>query len=230
MRIQKSIIVIALAIITMDMSGQKILSIDFDEIKTLTQDSLSYAYYPVLAKRLLEFDKNLTANEYKLLYYGSVFNENYNPYGKSDSENKFTELYKNGKNEEALPYGLKALKENPINLSLIFKLLIIYDQQENKEMVDNYVMIYFRLIEAIYASGTGKSEKTAMVVVCVSDEYSIIADMQLDLVKQALVGDCDKMFFDTKSQKLEKGQKPTKVLYFNVTKPLDYLQNMLKVQ
>lgn len=228
MRIQKITIGIILLLFTLNLSAQKINEIDFDLIKTQTQDSLSYHYYPILLQRFLEFDSTLTAYEYELLYYGNVFTEAYNPYSTSENETKFLELYKKQEYNNALPFGLEVIKENPINTKILFKLLVIYNQLEDNENEAKYASLYYNLLYTIYSSGDGKSAQTAIVVISVSDEYEIIAELQLNFVGQALVGDCDLINFNMKTQKKIKGKKPIKELYFNVSKPLDYLNDVFK--
>lgn len=228
MKFRKYLIPVILLFSSTTIYSQKISKIDFDKIKAMTQDSLSFQYYPVLLERFQSFDTTLSFEDYNMIYYGNVFTEMYNPYAKSESEKTFIDLYKKEKYDEAIQYGLSSLKENPVNLTVLFKLLVIYHHKNDMEKANAYAMLYYNLLGVIYLSGDGKSPETAMVVVNVSDEYEIIAELQLRNTSQALVGNCDLMTFDTKAQKVEKGQKKIKKLYFNVSKPLDYLNKLFK--
>ncbi len=208
--------------------GQKISNIDFDEVKRLTQDSLSDYYYPVLTKRFLELDAHLSAKEYSLIYYGSVFSKNYNPYGKSTAENQFLDVYKEKKYSEAIEIGVKVLEENPANLAVVYKIYAAYFLSNDKNTAKLYAEAYLSLLNAIYMSGDGKSFKTAYVVVGINDEYEILADLGLTITKQALVGNTDVLSIKTKGQKKQKGQKKIKELYFNVEMPFKQLMNQVK--
>lgn len=212
-----------ITLLTLNLSAQKIGTVDFDEIKLLTQDSLSETYYPKLIERFMNFDSTLTENDYKLLYYGNIFTESYNPYGTSNTEGEFLELYNKQEYTKALPLGMKVLEENPINTTILFKMYVIYYQLNDKENLNNYALLYYGLLSEIYYSGDGKTCETAMVVIKVSDEYEILSEMQVKLEMQSLVGDCDLIEFDTESQITDNEQNPIKELYFNVRIPLEYL-------
>jgi len=208
--------------------GQKILSVDFDAIKIEIQNSNSTNYYPLLVERFSNFDSTLTFNEYKLLYYGSTFQDNYSPYGTNSKETDFYKEYNNKNFKAAIPIGEEILKENPINIKLIFKLMVSYHQLDEEIKSKNYARNYYRLLDVIYNSGDGKSIKTAYVVIVISDEYQILSDLRLFNTSQALFGVTDILTIDTKNQKIEKGKKKIKELYFNVSKPLSNLSQMFK--
>lgn len=208
--------------------GQKVLSVDFDAIKLEIEDSNSTNYYPSLLERFSNFDSTLTLNEYKLLYYGSTFQENYSPYGADSKESDFYKEYNTKNFKTAIPIGEALLKENPINVTLIFKLMVSHYQLDEETTSRNYARNYYHLLDVIYNSGDGKSIKTAYVVINVSDEYQIISDLRLFNTSQALVGVTDVLTIDTKNQKVEKGQQKIKELYFNVSKPLSHLNKMFK--
>jgi len=223
MKTLRTSIIALLTLISFNISAQMVGEIDFDNIKALTQDSLSETYYPKLINRFMSYDTTLTEYEYKLLYYGNVFTDAYNPYATSDAENEFLELYNKQEYTKAIPLGMKVLEENPINTTVLFKMLVIYNQLADEINEERFAMLYYGLLTQVYYSGDGKTCESAMVVIRVTDEYEIMAELQVNLEMQALVGDCDLIEFDTKSQKLEKGEKPLKELYFNVRMPLDYL-------
>lgn len=208
--------------------GQKILSVDFDAIKLEIEDSNSTNYYPLLLEQFSNFDSTLTLNEYKLLYYGSTFQKKYSPYGADSKESAFYKEYNTKNFKAAIPIGEEILKENPINVTLLFKLMVSHFQLDEETKSKNYARSYYRLLDVIYNSGDGSSIKTAYVVINVSDEYQIISDLRLFNTSQALVGVTDVLTIDTKNQKVEKGQKKIKELYFNVSKPLSHLNQMFK--
>lgn len=200
--------------------AQKISNIDFDEIQKLITDSSSTYYYPKLLARLQDGDSTLTLKEYQCLYYGYSFSDSYSPYGESDDENSFMKHYQKENYGKALPYGLKVLKENPINPKITFKVAVCYNQAGDKNMARFYANRYYSFLDAIYSSGDGKSIETAYVVLSVGDEYEILAEKELQVTQQSLVGHTDVMTLDTKSQK---GPDKIKTMYFDVTKPFESL-------
>lgn len=68
---------------------------------------------------------------------------------------------------------------------------------------------------------TEKTAATAFVVMCISDEYELMANLQVTNTSQSLVGDCDLM-------KLKENDLGLDKLYFNVSKPLESMMNMFK--
>lgn len=217
------LILLLFAGITGTVSGQRISDIDFDFIRSQTQDSTSEFYYPVLLQRFLNGDTTLTPEDYRYLYYGNVYSDKYNPYGTSENEKKFLELYAKKEFREALNPGLEELNDNPVNMTLLYRIMVCYYRLGEKETMNQYVDMYYSLLNTVYYSGDGKSMKTAYVVIKVQDEYEVLSDLELERTKQALVGDTDVLTISQKGQKPAKGEKKIKTLYFNVSQSLDHL-------
>jgi len=208
--------------------SQNISNVNFDEIKLKIKDSTSSTYYPKLIKRFIEFDKTLTNDDYKLIYYGNVYQSYYSPYGDSDNQDKFMELYKSEKYTEAIPLGEKVIQENAVNPKILFKLLVCHYTTGDTVTAKKYAKLYWGLLNRIYESGDGNGINSAYVVISVDDEYEILADLSLSMTKQALVGVTDVLTISKKGQKPPKGQKKITKLYFNVSKPFGHLGDMLK--
>ncbi|MBK7639492.1 MAG: DUF4919 domain-containing protein [Bacteroidetes bacterium] len=111
--------------------GQRISNIDFDSIKLETNNAASPFYYDSLLVKYFNFQDvpqfdydTLTPHEFKLLYYGAVFQPFYQPKDETENESKFLDLYKENKFAEAIPFGVLGVKENPMNLSLIHKVAL----------------------------------------------------------------------------------------------------------
>lgn len=201
--------------------GQKIARIDFDEIKRAVSDSTSVNYYPTLVARVLDLDTTLSTEEYKCLYYGNVFQSYYHPYGATDKQKEFREKYNIEEGfRETERLGLEVLRENPVNLKVLLKMIFLYNKNDQKDKATVYAKIYVSFLEVIYASGTGKDCENGFVVISVDDEYRIAGNLGLTVVQQALVGECDRLKFSRKGQKR---RNRIKELYFNVRMPLTYL-------
>ena len=222
------LLLVAMGCFFQNLSAQKISEIDMDLIKKETQDSLSPTYYPTLIDRLLAFDTTLTKHEYQLLYYGNVFYKSYNPYGNAKQESEFMLLFKKQDYEEAIPLGKQVLQENPVNIDIIFKLMVCYHQLDKKVMAKKYAKNYYAFLETIYNSGDGKGIKSAYVVIKVSDEYAILGDLDLKIVQQALRGTTDVLTISkgSRGNANKKKKKRIKELYFNVSLPFAQLSKM----
>ncbi len=211
-----------------NLSAQHISKIDFDQIKKTTTDSFSRHYYPLLIQRFLRFDTTLTVDDFPLIYYGYVFTKDYNPYHTGANEDKFLKLFKQKKYGEAIPLGKEVLNENPVNIKVLYCMLVCFDRQGDRPSARNYANLYFPLLNVIYNSGDGKSIETAYVVTTVADEYELLGDLNLSSNEQALVGDTDVLTIDQEGQNMGSAKEKVKTLYFNVSKPLNNLAEMFQ--
>jgi hypothetical protein len=236
MKRKKNILVFLSIILLGNLYAQKVSNIDFDKIKLTVQDSSSNYHYPYLIERFLDFETDLMENEYHYIYYGSIYQDNYSPYRRSDNEKMFFEKVDKRMFEEAIAYGKRVIKENPVNLQVLFRMLVCYYELDDKETASQYAKMYYGLLNVIHRSGDGKSKETAYVVICVSDEYEILANLDLTPTSQALSGRTDiitvKGKRDAEQTPIEgKGKKSKKMkiinesIYFDVSKPFESLRN-----
>jgi len=206
---------------SISVNGQRLSRIDFDEIKKEVERNDGDYFYPQLVNRLIAQDTTLRKEDYKHLYYGNVFQSYYYPYGSTEKEKTFEDAYLLNNDFDKIEHlGLDVLKENPVNLKVMLQLIFLYNHTKSVEKATRMATIYVGFLEVIYGSGTGQSCADSFVVISVDDEYAITADLGLKVVKQALVGSCDRLNFSKKGQQRK---NRIKVLYFNVKIPLTYL-------
>ncbi len=223
MKRNMKLMVFVLFTFTNTLFGQKISNIDFDQIKQNIEDSSTIYFYPKLIQRFHQLDTTLTENDFRHLYYGSVFLENYNPYSRDKNEEKFNSLYNDEKYKKAIEFGENSLKEIPVNLNVLFRLMVCYHVTGDKITAKKYGRLYYGLLNEIYESGDGKSIITAYVVIKINDEYQILKDLKLQSRGQALLsGPTDRLSIDTEDQ------KEISELYFNIAKPFESLSKMFK--
>lgn len=224
----RSFVALLIFFISWSSQSQRISNIDFDEIESAIKDSTSGFYYPELIKRLIGLDTTLTLEDYKHLYYGSVFQANYHPYGSSNAKKSFTDAFRAGEYKKAIEKGEIVMNENPVDPELLVKMSISYLETGDDDLKRIYAILYYSFLEVIYKSGDGKYVESAYVVVSVDHEYLIVADLGLKVTQQALISDCDRLTISKKGQKRKKGQKKIKELYFNVRMPLLSLSKSYK--
>ncbi len=215
LKMKKNILLILLCACFLTSFGQRISNIDFDSIKLETNNAASPFYYDSLLVKYFNFQDvpqfdydTLTPHQFKLLYYGAVFQPFYQPKDETENESKFLDLYKENKFAEAIPFGVLGVKENPMNLSLIHKVALCGNYTKNDPIFWNYYRLMIPLIQTIKNSGDGESEATAYVVINGNDEYEILTDLEVRKDKQSIVNDCEKFNLKTNDLGL-------KVLYFN---------------
>ncbi|MBD3638993.1 MAG: DUF4919 domain-containing protein [Crocinitomicaceae bacterium] len=208
--------------------AQIISGVNFDEIRENISDTSSSYYYPKLRERVLQKDTSLTHQEFYHLYYGTVFQKYYYPYGTSNAKKDFLVAYEKHDYEKALKKGDTALMQNPVDLEILLKMSISCLKLERNEEKRYYGKLYYSLLDVIYYSGDGKYAESAYVVISVDHEYHIAGDLGLRVTNQQLISDCDLLTFSKKDQARIKGRKKIKELYFNVRMPLMSLSNSFK--
>lgn len=197
--------------------GQKILTIDFDNIRQKTGDTTASYYYPDLIRRFSKGD-TLSREELRCVYYGAVFNrEKEAKPSDSDPQSAFNELYAKQDYRAAIAPGLAILKADPVNVRMNYKMLVCYHHLNIKDSAHLFARRYYGLIAAIQSSGDGISTQTAFVVTRVPDEYDVVKEAGFRSTGQSLLepesGHTDKLHLDMEAQTKE---PKIPALYFNV--------------
>lgn len=201
-------------------NAQIISKVNFDLIETNISDSASNYFYPELRSRMIKGDTSFTHQEFHHLYYGSVFQKYYYPYGTSHAKKNFLKSYENQDYKDAYQKGRVALMQNPVDLEVLLKMSITCLKLEDHDLKRYYAKLYYSFLDVIYYSGDGQYEESAFVVISVDHEYYVAGDLGLRVIQQQLINDCDLLQFSKKDQKKLKGRKKIKALYFNVRMPL----------
>lgn len=215
----------------------EVRKVDFDSIKSLIQDeNNSRAYYPRLMAAFMRNDTTLlndtlpsgevkpgavmTVDDYRNLYYGYVFQEDYNPFRTSVYSERLEHLYekKEFTREESVEIkenARDALADNIFDLRQMS--FFVYAMKEIKK--DNLARIYqFRLnhiVAAILSSGQGTKEHP-WVVTSVEHEYNILNFMGYVATSHEEVdGGIDYIRVNKKDNKSPEG------FYFDVTKIME---------
>lgn len=208
---------------------------DYDEIKAAIEQKGGEYYYPTLLNRFKKCDTTMSIDQLRALYYGSVFQDNYDPYNSVDMSSIYKALKrknKTKKNSKDLEKQLNELiTENPTHLPLYYCLFInnmdLYDTKSPK--VDNVIQQMFLLLDAISSTGDGRSEKTAFYVINTSHEYTLMQAYGFYYTSQSLQTSGNDVFdvIDIKGSEFvninalyaDIGQ-----LYFNITRCFRHLQ------
>lgn len=216
-----------LALTVASAAAQRISRVDFDSVQLATTSAQSPHAYASLLRRFQAADTTLTPLDFKYIYYGQVYTRQYHPYG-AGQLTSFRTLYQQQKWQEAIKAGEKVLAENPLDLRLIFQLLVCHYSLGDKTQAKRYAQQYFPIIRAIQASGDGKSVATAYVVAVVHDEYEVLNALRMSSKRQALVGHTDVLTATPIDDQGKPTGGPEQEVYFDITKPFGSLGAMLK--
>ncbi len=186
MKVQRFLLTILLSILTtftfMSVAQYRfqVREIDFDKIKQETLDKNSRYYYPKLVRSFKSNDTIMNFEAYRNLYYGFVFQEDYDPFRKTtfEGEKEIEELYyKQDLSREECnvieKYAIQALDDNIFNIDQLN--YYIYALKHKKKYARAAVRQYRldKLIAAIMSSGRG-TEEEPWVVLFLEHEYNLI--------------------------------------------------------
>jgi len=194
------------------------------EIEKMVSDKAASTYYPKLLQRFETDDPALTDEEYRLLYYGFVFQKEYSGYPDLNQKN-INEAIEKEKYDDAVTLCDAVLSRYPINLFANYnKGLALFSKNREDSTFKKYINRYGRLINAIVSSGDGLTCNTAFKTIFVNDEYFVMYRYFeiKDFKGQALETPCDKMrvspseYFKAES------------MYFDTSETLLYMQRIFK--
>ncbi|MBN1251888.1 MAG: DUF4919 domain-containing protein, partial [Bacteroidales bacterium] len=142
------------------------------------------------------------------LYYGYIFQANYSPNPGSVYQQNLLVYLKKAKLSESdlkqmIKYSNLILKELPFDLKTLH--ILAYCYNELGDLENNHLIDYKRImiIEAIFSSGDGLSEKTAWHVISNAHEYDIINELGYRYGGQQTIGLCDYVLVAQNSDKIE---------------------------
>lgn len=153
---------------------------DMDKIRREVNDPKSRYYYPKLMER---YEKNdtvgMTLQDYRHLYLGMIFQEDYNPYRKTEYDHKVEELYyKTQHTRQELDsidkYAHLALLDDPFDLSQINFLIYALRKRGKNNLANIWQYRLNHLIEAILSTGTGLDHDNAWIIIDPKHEYNIV--------------------------------------------------------
>ena len=153
---------------------------DFEKIKSETLNPKSEYYYPRLMEAYLSNDTTMTGDQYHYLYYGTVFQEDYNPYRPDPfaAEIKAAEpLYNKNEalsrseKEQIRNVAVKALSNNPFNIKQLTYLVYAYEQAGKQNLAKIWKHKLNNILLTISRSGTGADSENAIVIVDPMHEF-----------------------------------------------------------
>jgi hypothetical protein len=142
-------------------------------------DPTSKYYYPDLIKRYERNETIMTLDDYRYLYLGAIFQEDFNPYRHTAYSAKIEQLYYQshhgrGECDSIIKYAEIALKDNPFDLQQMEYLIYAYDVRRKANLKKIWQYRLNHLMEAIVSTGTGLDAEHAWYVINPQHEYFIL--------------------------------------------------------
>ena len=159
----KQFISVLLAVLPLFVSAQ---TPDDDKVEAEIHNSASPYYYPNLMARYRQGDPALTAQDYRHLYYGYMFQGDYNPYTSPQEADSIVmillrepelnlEDYRN-----LILYGSKVMEIDPFNPRILNIMTYAYAMVGDTENETRSAARFNGIIDAILSSGEGNVEKS----------------------------------------------------------------------
>lgn len=194
---------------------------DFEQIKKEVSDPSSPYYYPKLIGRYEKNETVMNLDDYRHLYYGYLFQEDFDPYRHSEFSHKNQDLYFKDKHTRAeldsmIFYAEEALKDTPFDLSQMNFLIYALRERGKVNRANIWQYRLNHILQAIVSSGTGVSPEQAWYVIDPHHEYNIINFQNAVATNQQY----QEPFYDRIDVEKGKG-KETGTYYFNIRNLLE---------
>lgn len=152
---------------------------DLEAIRVATLDPQSKMYYPKLIKKFNLNDTIMTADEYRHLYLGYMFQEDYDPYRESPYSS-ITDAYRNKAShtkeeiDTIRKYAELTLMDNPFDLRQMSLLVHVLKERRKDMSAKIWEYRLEHLLGAIKSTGTGENEDNAWFVIYPAHEYDMV--------------------------------------------------------
>ncbi len=155
---------------------------DLDSIARATTDENSPMYYPKLLRMFMANDTTMTDRQFQYFYYGTFFQEDYDPYRGSPNPallEELTPIYAKTQRtradrEKMQAYATQVLNDNPVDLRQLTNRVYIYEQNRKHDLAKIWQYKLNHLLLVIATSGTGVDADNAWIVVYPQHEYDFL--------------------------------------------------------
>lgn len=159
----------------------KVIKPNLDSIKSETINEKSKYYYPRLLEKFMANDTVMTNDEYRYFYYGTLFQEDYDPYRQPYDQKMLEQVqplyYKtthtNAEKDAMMKYAQAALRDNPVDLVQLKNLIYVYEKKRKDNLAKIWKNKLNHLLYVIFASGTGQDKDSPWLVVYPHQEFDI---------------------------------------------------------
>ncbi len=158
---------------------KEIIPVDFNRVKSVTSNPESRFYYPRLLKTYISFNYNkFELEDMRNLYYGYIFQEDYNPYRQSVYADKVEEyVYKKELSRDECDslehYASLSLHDNMFDFEQLEYFAYALKTKKKFARYEVFTKNIHLLLSAIMTSGDGTKEHP-WVVICPMHEYDIV--------------------------------------------------------
>jgi hypothetical protein len=177
-----AILAIAISATARSSARSSLSAPDLEAIKAASTDETSPYYYPTLLKEFMANDTTMTDEAFQYFYYGTFFQEDYDPYREQVDPDQAAVLaplfnkkqWSRAERKQVLDFALNALADNPVNLRQLNNRIFVYEQNGKYDLAKIWQYKLNHLLLVIASSGTGLDAENAWIVVYPQDEYDFL--------------------------------------------------------
>lgn len=155
---------------------------DLEKIKQATTDENSKFFYPKLLEAFMKNDTVMTNEDFQYFYYGTLFQEDYDPYRPAYDEAKLKEIeplyyqstHTRQQRDDMQRYAYAAIQDNPLDLQQLKNLIFVYEQNKKVNLAKIWKNKLNHLLLTIASSGTGHDPENAWIVVFPRHEFDFL--------------------------------------------------------
>ena len=195
----------------------EVRKVDFDKVKEITLNPKADFYYPKLQKWFSGSDTTMSLEAFRDLYYGYVFQEDYNPFRQSQFSTVVEQLYYKQPHsrqecDSIEKYADLSLKDNMFDLDQMQYYIYVLKEKKKytRAAVEQFKLD--NIIAAIMSSGKGTKDEP-WVVISPLHEYNIVNFLGYIAVNHTEMGHG----IDYIAVK-KKGKSRTEGFYFDVSR------------
>lgn len=153
--------------------------IDLEKVRAEVNDPKSEYFYDSLMASFERFDTTMTLEDYRYLYFGTMFQEDYNPYRRNayyDILNPLTHKtsHTRAERDSLKKYTELALLDTPFDLAQINFLIYALRSKEKYNEAEIWQYRLNHLLQAIVSTGSGSDTTSAWYVIYPRDEAAIV--------------------------------------------------------
>lgn len=157
---------------------------NMESIRKETTNAKSPYYFQKLMDKFLENDTLMTHEEYRYLYLGYVFQEDYDPYRHFECPKHIQKLHfkselNRAESDSVLKYAKMAIRDVPFDLDHLNFLVYAYEKRQKKALAKIWQTKLNQLATAIRSTGTGNDKENAWFVIYPKQEYFLLQKMKV---------------------------------------------------
>lgn len=167
----------------------------FSEIEAEVLTPSSKYYYPLLYAKYEKGDTTLTLDDYRHLYYGYMYQKEYEPHKETSYVDSLSNLlardgavFKDESAMQAVYYLEKILDDRPFSLKFLNMMAYVYNEKvRDYKKAILYSYKFNMVLSTIFSSGNGREKTSPWLVLYRSDAMSILQFLSADVGKRIYI-------------------------------------------